>query len=298
MQNKESAMTLKNVLLLLALLASPLLHAQQQAVAVAVESDAALPTHTIYRPTELKGALPVVLWGNGSCVNSNFSYREFLTEIAAQGIIVVAIGPFRDSPPPRQQRPDDPAKWPPFETQAQQLLDGLDWISAENSRSASLFHQHIDTQHVAVMGHSCGAIQALKVSTDPRITTTLVMNSGLFPDGDQYMQRFALQRSHLSALHAPIAYFIGGETDVAYVNAEQDWQDLQALPLTAININLDVGHGATYAKPRGGEFAEAPIAWLRWRLLGDLQASSQFVGQGCGYCQAKTAWRLRTHKLD
>jgi hypothetical protein len=31
-----------------------------------VYSEKSLPSHTIYRPADLKGRYPVVLWGNGS----------------------------------------------------------------------------------------------------------------------------------------------------------------------------------------------------------------------------------------
>src|SRR5690606_12895361 len=67
-----------------------------------VLSEASLPTHTVYRPANLTGRYPVVLWGNGSCVNSNFGYREFLAEVASHDFIMLAIGPYRDSPTPRQ----------------------------------------------------------------------------------------------------------------------------------------------------------------------------------------------------
>ena len=56
-----------------------------------VYSEKSLASHTIYRPADLKGRYPVVLWGNGSCVNSSFGYREFLSEIASHGFIVLAI---------------------------------------------------------------------------------------------------------------------------------------------------------------------------------------------------------------
>jgi len=91
-----------------------------------VYSDEALPTHTIYRPESLQDRYPVVLWGNGSCVNSNFGYREFLAEVASHGFIVAAIGPYRDSPAPRLPRPADPAEWPPFETHYSQMFDALE----------------------------------------------------------------------------------------------------------------------------------------------------------------------------
>lgn len=259
-------------------------------------SSPALPTHTIYQPSELKGSYPVVLWGNGSCVNSNYGYREFLAEVASHGFLVVAIGPYLDAPAPRQQRPADPAEWPPFETDASQLLDGLDWIVAQNADSNSVFHQKVNVDKVAVMGHSCGALQAVKASRDPRISTTLVLNSGLFPDDDQYMIRHDLKRDILEDLHAPLGYFIGGETDIAWENAEQDWRDLQEMDLPAINANMDVGHGATYNQPNGGPFAAGPLAWLQWQLQGDAAARAMFVGDDCGYCTG-TDWTLRLHLI-
>jgi dienelactone hydrolase len=257
-------------------------------------SAASLPTHTIYRPALLAGRYPVVLWGNGSCVNSNFAYREFLAEVASQGFIVLAIGPHRDSPPPRQQRPENPAEWPPFETRHTQMLDALDWITAENAREGSLFFGKVATDRVAAMGHSCGGLQTVKVATDPRITTAVVLNSGMMTDDDQYMIRHDVKRSILTRMHAPIAYFIGGGKDIAYRNAEDDWRELQQLAVPAINANMDVGHGATYHLPNGGPFASGPIAWLQWQLKGDGQARARFVGEDCGFCDGKT-WRLKRH---
>lgn len=277
-----------------ALLTDPVGSGAEPAVAY---SAAALPTHTIYRPAALTGRYPVVLWGNGSCVNSNFGYREFLAEVASQGFIVVAIGPWRDTPAPRQQRPDDPAEWPPFETSWTQLFDGLDWLTAESTRAGSEFEGHVASSKVAVMGHSCGGLQAIRASTDPRVSTVLVLNSGMMPtDDDQYMLRHDVKRAILQDMHAPIAYFIGGESDIAHANAEIDWQELQALQLPAINANLDVGHGATYNQANGGPFAAGPVAWLKWQLLDDAAARAMFVGEDCGFCQG-SEWVLRRHSL-
>jgi dienelactone hydrolase len=261
-----------------------------------VYSEPSLASHTIYRPAELKGRYPVVLWGNGSCVNSSFGYREFLAEIASHGFIVLAIGPYRDSPAPRQPRPADPAQWPPFETSYKQMLDALDWITAENRRAGSPFNGKVAVGQVAAMGHSCGGLQTVKVSTDPRITTAVVLNSGMITDDDQYMIRHELKRSVLDQMHAPIAYFIGGESDIAYANSEMDWKELQQRNVPALNAQMDVGHGATYSQPNGGPFVTAPLAWLQWQLKGDAKARAMFVGDNCGLCSGG-AWRLRTHLL-
>ena len=116
----------------------------------------------------------------------------------------------------------------------------------------------------------------------------------MMPDGDQYMVRHELTRSILDHMHAPIAYFIGGETDIAYANAEADWQALRELDIAAINANLDVGHGATYHLPNGGPFAAGPLAWLKWRLKDDAEAASMFVGDNRGFCSGED-WTLRRH---
>jgi dienelactone hydrolase len=267
----------------------------EPALAYTAES---LPTHTIYRPATLKDRYPVVLWGNGSCVNSNFGYREFLAEIASHGFIVLAIGPYRDSPAPRLQRPADPAQWPPFETSYRQMLDALEWISAENLRSGSPFNGRIAIDKVAAMGHSCGGLQTVKVATDRRITTAVVLNSGMITDDDQYMIRHELKRAVLDQMHAPIAYFIGGESDIAFANSESDWKDLQQRNIPALNAQMDVGHGATYSQPNGGPFASGPLAWLQWQLKGDARARAMFVGGNCGFCGGERGWRLRRHLLD
>ena len=257
-------------------------------------TEPSLPTHTVYRPEHLQNSYPVVLWGNGSCVDSNFGYREFLAEVASHGFIVLAIGPYRDSPAPRLERPEDPAEWPPFETHYSQMLDGLEWIAAENDRLDSPFYHKVAVDKVAVMGHSCGGLQAVRASVDPRVTTALVLNSGMMADGDQYMERHELTRSILDDMHAPIAYFIGGESDIAFANAEADWQALQRLDIPAVNANMDVGHGATYRMPNGGPFASGPLAWLEWQLKGDARARAMFVGDECGFC-AGSDWTLRRH---
>lgn len=293
----ESAKSLRWLILFTALLtltvraADPTGSGPESAIAY---SNSSLPTHTIYRPANLQGKYPVVLWGNGSCVNSSYGYREFLAEVASHGFIVLAIGPYRDSPAPRQQRPEDPAEWPPFETGYRQMFAALDWITAENSRQDSPYYGQVGSDRVAVMGHSCGGLQSIKASTDPRVSTVLVLNSGMMPDGDQYMLRHELERSILDEMHAPIAYFIGGESDIAYVNAEADWAELQATDITAINANMDVGHGGTYDQPNGGPFASGPLAWLQWQLQGDAAARAKFVGDDCGFC-TDSDWYLRTN---
>src|ERR1700759_1368688 len=60
-----------------------------------VFTDISLPGHTIYAPrvvpTGLK--LPVIVWGEGGCLNSGDVMQLFLQEIASHGFVIIASGP-------------------------------------------------------------------------------------------------------------------------------------------------------------------------------------------------------------
>ena len=72
-----------------------------KSVAVA---DKSLPTHTLYRPENLKayveqnGKIPVLLYANGACANNNLEMSRLLSEVASHGYIILAIGPYQDMP--------------------------------------------------------------------------------------------------------------------------------------------------------------------------------------------------------
>ena len=107
-----------------------------------IEGDSGVPGHTIYRPKDLSpfdksNPLPVVAWGNGGCANSNQFYVPFLAEIASRGFLVVAIGPYASEPAPKSGGTGGGMGG----TQSGQLLEALDWATAENRRSDSKYFQ-------------------------------------------------------------------------------------------------------------------------------------------------------------
>jgi len=65
--------------------------------AVTIEAAEGLPTHTVYRPTDLsafpaKDKLPIVVWGNGACRMDGLMYERYLTKIASHGFLIVVAG--------------------------------------------------------------------------------------------------------------------------------------------------------------------------------------------------------------
>jgi dienelactone hydrolase len=258
------------------------------------EAAPGLPGFTIYRPRDLAqaGRLPIVVWGNGSCRNVGNAYPEFHSELASHGYLVVALGPVVEGyEPPRAVRPDAatpparPATTPPArgpnETQAGQLLVAIDWALAENARPGGTFFGRLDAERVAASGHSCGGLQALWAGAhDERIDTLVIGNSGSF---NPPVLEIPVVHEDLARLTLPIIYLMGGPTDIAYPQAEQDFAAFTTAPV--FKANLAVGHGGTYQERNGGEFARVAVAWLDWRLKGAAGAAALFRGEECGLCR-------------
>ena len=241
-------------------------------------SDSTLETHTIFRPADLgsfgrENKLPVIVWGNGACANSPWEHLNFLSEVASHGFLVIAIGPMPDE-----------GEHGGGKSTSSQLIDALDWAIAQNADKTSPYYQRIDVERVAVSGMSCGGLQALEVASDPRVTTAVICNSGIFIEPIQGFPGMpSVKKDDLRKLHAPILYILGGESDMAYGNGMDDFERINHLPVFAANLN--VGHGGTYGQPHGGDFAKVASAWFLWQLKGDSDAAKMFEGDPCGVGQ-------------
>ena len=239
---------------------------------VVVESDPGISDQTIFRPATL-GSIkhPILAWGNGGCMKSNSGFAEFLIQLAAQGIVVIADGKPGGSGSSNQD--------------GSQLLKGISWAEKENERPCSKYYHKLDIKKIAVSGQSCGGLMALNVSGDKRITTSMPMNSGL-------MSR---NRTLYNALHAPMAIINGGPSDIAYANGKADFEAITNIPI--MMANLPVGHGGTYRQDNGGEMAKVALGWLRWHLFDDLGATGKgmFIGPNCGLCSG-TQWDIQWKK--
>ena len=287
-----------------------------------MEADAGLPTHTVYRPAKLDALgqekLPIVAFGNGACVNVGNRFRFFLTEIASHGFLAIATGPigpkevetntagsaYRGTPAAGSPgalhagQPVAEGSNPPADTTAAQLLDAVTWAIAENTRPGSKYKGRIDTSKVAVMGQSCGGIQAIDAAHDPRVTTLGVWNSGAFPvDGRAWAIAAAnADKATLKTLHSSAIYISGEPSDVAFNNANDDFARIEGLPIFR-GWREQTGHGGTYREPNGGDFGAVATAWLQWQLKGDRAAAATFVGPDCALCK-KANWHVSSKNLS
>ena len=244
-------------------------------------TEPSLPTHTIFRPQDItmfgrKEKLPVIAWGNGACFNSPWEHVNFLNEVASHGFLVIAIGtmPVEEG---EQERGRSASK---------QLLDAIDWAIAQNKDRNSPYFNKIDTKKIAVSGMSCGGLQTLEVAPDPRISTIVVCNSGLFTNPRGGMPGMPkMDKEHLQKIHTPTLYLLGGKSDIAYENGMDDYRRINHVPVFV--GNMDVGHGGTYSQPYGGEFARVATHWYTWQLKNDREAGKMFTGNPCGLSQSE-----------
>lgn len=252
--------------------------------------ESSLATHTVFRPQDLSkfGAnnkLPIIAWGNGACANSPWEHVNFLSEVSSYGFLVVAIGPM----PLEGEKGRGTSK-------SSLMTDAINWAIAQNSDKNSPLYQKVDVSKIAVSGMSCGGLQTLETAPDPRVTTAVIYNSGIFITPGTGMGGMpALTKDYLKKLHTPTLYVLGGEKDIAYANGMDDYKNITHVPVFV--ANMDVGHGGTYGQPHGGEFAKLATQWYKWQLKGDAEAGKTFTGNPPGLSK-NTIWKYEKKKMQ
>jgi hypothetical protein len=160
---------------------------------------------------------------------------------------------------------------PQFSTYPKMLLEVLDWLTDQNAAQGSEYYHCLDLDHVAAMGQSCGGAQVLGIAHDPRIKTCVMLNSGI---GD--MEMMGSTKESLKNLHQPMFYMIGGPGDIAYANAQKDYERI-ADNIPVVMLNSKDGHSGTYYEKHGGNYAKVVVKWLDWQLKGRVGQSAIFL---------------------
>lgn len=257
---------------------------------IVIEQDMSLSTHTIYRPKDISGMRhPILVWGEGSCADAGLMFPEFLSEVASHGVVVIA-----DGPPIRYNREQAaaarPAGSPPpsIGPDGTDLVAAMDWIFAQNAQEGSVFFNNVDTTRVAAMGMSCGGLMSYGASSDPRVTTLGIWNSGLLSPNPEIV----------SAQHQPLILITGGESDIAYANGKRDFEMIPDHIPMFYGVYPSVGHFGTYSEDNGGEFGRVIVGWLKWQLFDDMGANGKgmFVGDDCGMC-IKPDWKIQRKNM-
>jgi hypothetical protein len=240
-------------------------------------TDTRLPGHTVYQPDnldEVTDLIPIVVWGNGACRADGTWFRAFLEPLAGYGVLVIASG-----------RPNGSGS-----TNSDMLIDAMDWAIAENSRSDSQYEGRLDTEAVVAMGQSCGGLEAIDASSDPRVSSTILWNSGIFPGGIIG----GVTKAALNDLHSPVAWLDGGPSDIAHGNAADDYSRVPNRIPAVHGSYGNVGHSAMFSNHTiTNEIVGVAANWIDATAYDDPTARAQFVGPNCGLCSA-TQWSMQS----
>lgn len=208
-----------------------------------------LPGWTVYRPanltSDIKGRLPVLIWSNGACTETNDGFVYFLTQVAAHGIVVVAFG--------------EPSVHVGGNGKAEEerMKSAIDWATSPPGRGGAPYFNQLDAKKIATAGHSCGGVDAEYAAvTDPRVKTSVIMCSGFYPDllpGQSCSMSGcnAHSRGLLPNLYGPIIFIpgsppgVGTASDIAYPNAIANYPLISHVPVV-LAYRENTSHGGYF----------------------------------------------------
>ncbi|KAJ4410603.1 hypothetical protein N0V82_009194 [Gnomoniopsis sp. IMI 355080] len=263
-----------------------------------------LPDHTIYtpHPNALRAdeRLPVLVWANGMSLAWGLMFSHFLREIASHGYVVIANGaPGENSG--LLARLGRLHQMPP-----EAMVEAVRWVMMAAGDAGAVepgdVRAHVDVSRIALAGQSRGGLDAYAAAASLRsekcIKTIGMFNSGL-------LFRSATTIAQVEGLREPVFYFLGGPADLAYKNAEQDWELLPPeLPAWCGNL-MDVGHMGTFYEEGGkeedemmgggggGKFGRAALDWLDAVLKGDEEAKRRMVEE-----YEREGWKVKSRNLE
>jgi len=275
-----------------------------------------LSAHVAYYPADLaqlgSRKMPVLIWGNGSCLYAGNRYRQFLTEVASYGYLAISGGPVgaveqevgpQSNPAARGQGAGDAR--PPQQNAASVqgaptqrvtvslLKEAVNWAVEQNSDSRSRFHNKLDLNWIVVMGHSCGGGLAIQLATeDSRINGLGIWYSGAGLAGARGNDPASLQK-----IKGPVLIITGEEKlDIAYANGKSTFEAITHTPVF-YGWQDELQHIGTFGAQNGGETGRIARSWLEWTTRNDQNAARMFKGSSCTLCKDPT-WHILKKKID
>jgi hypothetical protein len=233
--------------------------------------------YTVYMPTMLapNGAKnPIVGWMSGGATTHDL--YPLLPRLATQGFVVVCANV---APGIGEEV-----------MLGKQIMDGIDWVLAENMKSDSMFFGKLDATKIASMGYSMGSLSTFTIANDPRLTTTVHISGG------------NMDAQRINNLHAPAAFICGipGDSscsilddncDIAAANCETDYAGAKT---PVFYVNFSGGHLGILVPPTEDQIGALAAMWLRWKLMSDRSLDGKFLGDQCEVCKDKTWKRVQS----
>jgi hypothetical protein len=232
------------------------------------------PVYDIYYPADY-GALgfpsPIVTWGSGTGATPT-DYSVLLTHLASYGFTVIGTTNTNAG-------------------SGADMLAAARWLITSDDTAGSPFHHHLDTRHIAAVGHSQGAAGAVRAATASGSPVTAVLTfslpNSIFSAANSGCPLFTDCVAHPALLRVP-AFFVStaGFLDWIIAGPATEWAYYRSVPGSAAwgvvhtaagGMPLDHGSLEDIYTPQ--PFLGYATAWLRYRLRGDTTAAGVFSGR-------------------
>ena len=275
-----------------------------------------LSAHVAYYPADLAALgtrkMPVVVWGNGSCLYAGNRYRQFLTEIASHGYLVISGGPLgaveqevgpqsnpvargqgaADARPP-QANASNVQGAPQQRVTVPLMKEAVDWAVKQNGDAASKFRNKLDLNWIVVMGHSCGGGLAVQLAAeDTRVNGLGIWYSGAGLAGARGNDATSLQK-----IKGPILLITGDEkNDIAYGSGKSTFEAISHTPIF-YGWQTDLQHIGTFGAKNAGDNGAIAWNWLEWVTRNNSESGRMFKGSACTLCK-DASWHIQKKRID
>ena len=240
-----------------------------------VEGEHSIKTHIIgdeerfvlYTPIDMKGALPVIIWGNGTAALPK-DYDELHRHLASWGFIVMNTYNSETGT-------------------GKPLKEALCYLLAENGNPDSIFYMHVDTGRIGCAGHSQGSTGVINLHTNfteghyIKTVVSIALPALRWCDPeDVYIPEkmkvpFLVLTGTLDFIISPFRCCLAAINRLE--NGVEGWL-LEARYCSHTEIQGD-----------GGKYRGILTAWFRFRLMDDNAAGEIFEEQGEIY--KNVGWR-------
>lgn len=202
---------------------------------------------------------PVITWGNGTGA-APWVYAGLLKHWASHGFVVIASNSTQTG-------------------SGKAMLDGVSWLTSEDSRPGSLFFGKIATDKIGASGHSQGGGGSVNAGNDPRVKCTAPVEPA---------------PGNAKGLKGPM-FLIAGSADTIVGSWMVTSTVYSPSPVPTV---YGILKGATHFTPIGAADGMRGYltAWFRAQLMNDQAAKTRFYGQSCGIC-VDPSWTVQRKNM-
>jgi predicted dienelactone hydrolase len=242
------------------------------------------PVFHVTHPTDLAqpgGLLPVVVWANGGCFRSDFTWMPLFERWASAGFVVLTLT--------GGDNQDDIAAMLQTTTKAEHKAL-VDWVTKANDSGP--YAGKLDLKRIVVAGNSCGGVTALETAAEDKRLAAVFVLSGSSAVG-------SVNTQVMKAINIPVGYVVGGSDDIAGANAEGDYAAMtDGVP--AMIVHRSSGDHMTVSTDEKvlPQVAELALNWMDLALYGTKGAYEALTSANvCEHCNAGE-WKLESKHLE